>query len=133
MLSSLLVSFGFVDRYFEIAKNLDTFAWLYRQLNNQYVEEVNPADLMQEGIDAMLSSLDPYTEFVPESDIENFRMNYVCKQYAGIGATIFTNAAGKVLISEPYEGFAAQKADIRAGDEILSINNIPVAKKAAAK
>jgi len=56
-------------------------------------------------------------------------MNYVSKQYAGIGATIFTNAAGKVLVSEPYEGFATQKADIRAGDEILSINGIPVSKR----
>ncbi|PIQ21325.1 MAG: peptidase S41 [Cytophagales bacterium CG18_big_fil_WC_8_21_14_2_50_42_9] len=129
LLGTLFISFGFVDRYFEIAKNLDTFASLYRQLNNRYVDEVDPADLMREGIDAMLASLDPYTEYVPESDIENFRMNYVSKQYAGIGATIYTNAAGKVLIAEPYEGFAAQKADIRAGDEILSVNGLSVSKK----
>ena len=129
ILGSLFVSFGFADRYFEIAKNLDTFASLFRQLNTHYVEEVNPAELMQEGVEAMLASLDPYTEYVPESDLENFKMNYVSKQYAGIGATIFTNAAGQVLISEPYEGFAAQKADIRAGDEILSINGIAVTKK----
>jgi len=80
LLGSLFVSFGFVDRYFEIAKNLDTFASLYRQLNNQYVAEVNPTDLMREGIEGMLSSLDPYTEFAPESDIEDFRTNYVSKQ-----------------------------------------------------
>jgi len=129
LICTLFISFGFVDRYFEIAKNLDTFASLYRQLNNRYVDEVEPADLMREGIDAMLASLDPYTEFVPESDIENFRMNYVSKQYAGIGATIYTNAAGKVLIAEPYEGFAAQKADIRAGDEILFVNGLSVSKK----
>jgi carboxyl-terminal processing protease len=128
LLFGLLASFGFVDRYFEIAKNLDTFASLFRQLNNHYVEEVTPGNLMKEGIDAMLGSLDPYTEFVPESEIEDFRMNYVSKQYAGIGALIF-NQSGKVVVSEPYEGFSAHKADIRAGDEILSINGISVVGK----
>jgi carboxyl-terminal processing protease len=125
-LLGVVVSFGFVDRYFEIAKNLDTFASLYRQLNNHYVEEVNPSVLMRQGIEAMLGSLDPYTEFVPESELEDFKMNYVSKQYAGIGASVFNNKAGKVIISEPYEGFSAQKADIRAGDEIVAINGIPV-------
>lgn len=129
LLIALFLSFGFVDRYFEIAKNLDTFASLYRQLNNHYVDDVNPNDLMQEGIGAMLNSLDPYTEFIPESDLEDFKMNYVSKQYAGIGASVFNNKAGKVIVSEPYEGFPAQKADVRAGDEILSINGISVAGK----
>jgi carboxyl-terminal processing protease len=126
LLLGVSVSFGFVDRYFEIAKNLDTFASLYRQLNNHYVEEVDPSVLMRQGIEAMLGSLDPYTEFVPESELEDFKMNYVSKQYAGIGASVFNNKAGKVIVSEPYEGFSAQKADIRAGDEILSINGVPV-------
>jgi len=129
LLFGVFVSSGFVDRYFEIAKNLDTFASLFRQLNNHYVEEVNPSLLMEEGIGAMLASLDPYTEFVPESEIEDFKMNYVSKQYAGIGASIFNNKAGKVIVSEPYEGFSAQKADIRAGDEILAINGVAVASK----
>lgn len=130
LLVGALASSGFVDRYFEIARNLDTFASLFRQLNNHYVEEVKPAPLMKEGIDAMLASLDPYTEFVPESEIEDFRMNYVSKQYAGIGALIFNNN-GKVIVSEPYEGFSAQRADIRAGDEILSVNGIPVVGKSS--
>jgi carboxyl-terminal processing protease len=129
LLLGATLTFGFVDRYFEIAKNLDTFASLYRQLNNHYVEEINPSDLMQEGIQAMLNSLDPYTEFVPESEIEDFKMNYVSKQYAGIGASVFSNKEGKIFISEPYEGFAAQKADLRAGDEILAINGISVTGK----
>ncbi|MGV3505303.1 MAG: S41 family peptidase [Adhaeribacter sp.] len=130
LLFGLLASFGFVDRYFEIARNLDTFASLFRQLNNHYVEEVQPGTLMKEGIDAMLASLDPYTEFVPESEIEDFRMNYVSKQYAGIGAMVF-NKGGKVVISEPYEGFSAHKADLRAGDEILAINGISVVGKSS--
>lgn len=129
LLLSVTMAFGFVDRYFEIAKNLDTFASLYRQLNNHYVEEVDPSILMQEGIAAMLGSLDPYTQFVPETELEDFKMNYVSKQYAGIGASVFNNKAGKIIVSEPYEGFAAQKADIRAGDEILAINGVVVAGK----
>ncbi|GEO07073.1 peptidase S41 [Adhaeribacter aerolatus] len=129
LLTAFVVSSGFADRYFEIARHLDTFASLYRQLNNHYVDQVNPGALMQEGIGAMLSSLDPYTEYIPESELEDFKMNYVSKQYAGIGASVFNNKAGKVIISEPYEGFSAQKADIRAGDEILFINGVSVAGK----
>ncbi|RDC65382.1 S41 family peptidase [Adhaeribacter pallidiroseus] len=119
------VSFGFTDRYFEIAKNLDTFATIYRQLNSNYVDEVNPSGLIQEGIQAMLASLDPYTEYIPESDMEDFRMNYVSKQYAGIGISVFTRK-DKIIVSESYDNFSAQRADIRAGDELVSINNIPV-------
>ncbi|QNF32489.1 S41 family peptidase [Adhaeribacter swui] len=118
-------SFGFTDRYFEIAKNLDTFATIYRQLNSNYVDEVNPASLVREGINAMLSSLDPYTEYIPESDMEDFKMNYVSKQYAGIGISLFTRK-DKIIVSEPFDGFSAQRADIRAGDEIIAINNISV-------
>ncbi|QMU30645.1 S41 family peptidase [Adhaeribacter radiodurans] len=125
LLFLLAFSFGFTDRYFEIAKNLDTFASIYRQLNSHYVDEVSPADLVREGIDAMLGSLDPYTEYIPESDIEDFKMNYVSKQYAGIGISVFTRK-DKIIVSEPYEGFSAQRADIRAGDEILSVNGISV-------
>jgi carboxyl-terminal processing protease len=74
----------------------------------------------------MLASLDPYTEYIPESDIEDFRMNYVSKQYAGIGISVFTRG-DKIIVSEPFEGFSAQGADIRAGDEIVSVNGISVA------
>ncbi|WP_026462122.1 S41 family peptidase [Adhaeribacter aquaticus] len=127
----LLTSFGFIDRYFEIAKSLDTFTTLFRHLNNHYVREVNPTMLMREGINAMLTSLDPYTEFIPESDIEDFRMNYVSKQYAGIGASVF-NREGKAIVSEVYEGFAAQRADIRVGDEIIGINGLNITAKNSA-
>jgi len=115
-----VVSVGFVDNYFEIAKNLDIFTTLYKELNTFYVDETDPGDLMKKGIKAMLKSLDPYTTYIPESDIEDFRF-MTTGQYGGIGAMI-TTRGDYVYISEPYEGFAAQKAGLMAGDKILEIN-----------
>jgi carboxyl-terminal processing protease len=83
---------------------------------------------MKTGIDAMLEELDPYTEYIPESDIEDYKLKYVSTQYGGIGATI-SNRGGKVIVAEPYEGFSAQKADLRAGDELLAINGIELKGK----
>jgi carboxyl-terminal processing protease len=125
---SVLASFGFVDRYFEIARYLDIFANLYREVNKVYVDEVSPADLLNTGIEAMLASLDPYTEFIDESHLEDYRMNYLSVQYAGIGASFYTKN-NKVVVVEPLEGFAAQKSDLRAGDIILKINDVPVEGK----
>lgn len=115
-----VVSVGFVDNYFEIAKNLDIFTTLYKELNTFYVDETDPGDLMKKGIKAMLKSLDPYTTYIPESDIEDFRF-MTTGQYGGIGAMI-TTRDDYVYISEPYEGFPAQKAGLMAGDKILEIN-----------
>ncbi len=115
------ISYSFVDNYFEISKNLDIFATLFRELNIYYVEETNPGELMKKGIDNMLLSLDPYTNFYPESEIEDYRY-MTTGQYGGIGALIHQDG-DYVIISEVYEGFPAQKADLRAGDKILKINN----------
>lgn len=115
-----LVSYSFVDSYFEVSKNLDIFATLFRELNIYYVEETNPGDLMKKGIDDMLGSLDPYTNYIPESEIEDYRY-MTTGQYGGIGALIRQDG-DYVVISEPYEGFPAQKNDLRAGDKILKIN-----------
>ena len=115
-----VMSVGFVDNYFEIAKNLDIFTTLYKELNTFYVDETDPGDLMKKGIKAMLKSLDPYTTYIPESDIEDFRF-MTTGQYGGIGAMI-TTRGDYVYISEPYEGFPAQKAGLMAGDKILEIN-----------
>ncbi len=116
-----IISYSFVDSYFEVSKNLDIFATLFRELNIYYVDETNPGDLMKKGIDDMLSSLDPYTNYIPESEIEDYRY-MTTGQYGGIGALI-RQAGDYVVISEPYEGFPAQKADLRAGDKILKIND----------
>jgi len=115
-----LMSVGFTDNYFEIAKNLDIFTTLYKELNTFYVDETDPGKLMKEGIDKMLKSLDPYTSYIPESDIEDFRF-MTTGQYGGIGA-IITKREDYVYVSEPYEGFPAQKAGLMAGDKILEIN-----------
>ena len=115
-----IVSVGFVDNYFEISKNLDIFTTLYKELNTFYVDDTDPGDLMKKGIKAMLKSLDPYTTYIPESDIEDFRF-MTTGQYGGIGAMI-TTRGNYVYISEPYEGFPAQKAGLMAGDKILEIN-----------
>jgi carboxyl-terminal processing protease len=122
-----IISYSFVDSYFEVSKNLDIFATLFRELNIYYVDETNPGDLMKKGIDNMLESLDPYTNFIPESEIEDYRY-MTTGSYGGIGALV-RQVGDYVVISEPYEGFPAQKADLRAGDKILKVNDIDVKGK----
>ncbi len=119
---SSVISYSFVDNYFEVSKNLDIFGTLFRELNIYYVDETNPGDLMKKGIDEMLESLDPYTNYIPESEIEDYRY-MTTGQYGGIGALI-RQKGDYVAIAEPYEGFPAQKADLRAGDMILEINGV---------
>lgn len=113
-------SFGFVESYFEISKNLDIFSSLYRELNVYYVDETNPGKLVKTGIDAMLNSLDPYTNYIPEADIEDF-MFMTTGHYGGIGALI-RKRDSIIIIAEPYEDFPAQKAGLRAGDIILRVD-----------
>jgi carboxyl-terminal processing protease len=113
------VGFSFRDDYFEISKNLDIFATLFREVNLYYVDEIKPGDLMKTGIDAMLESLDPYTNYIPEDDIEDARF-MTTGQYGGIGALIRTKN-DYVVIAEPYENAPAAKAGIMAGDVILEV------------
>jgi carboxyl-terminal processing protease len=122
LISASIISISFADNYFEIAKNIDIFTTLYKELNTFYVDETNPGDLMKKGIDEMLKSLDPYTSYIPESEIEDFRFQ-TTGQYGGIGAMI-TKIDDYVVISEPYENFPAQKAGLMAGDKILEINGV---------
>lgn len=124
-----VISFSFVEDLFQVSKNLDIFASVYKNLSINYVDNVNSSEMMKTGIDAMLEELDPYTEYIPESDIEDYKLKYVSTQYGGIGATI-SNRDGKVIVAEAYQGFPAQKADVRAGDEILEINGVVLKGKA---
>lgn len=112
--------YSFSDDYFEISRNLDIFATLFRELNIYYVDETNPGDLMKKGIDDMLASLDPYTNYIPESEIEDYRF-MTTGQYGGIGSLIGSRN-NEVIITDPYEGFPAQKADLRAGDVIVELD-----------
>ena len=118
---SVLFTIAFTtDNYFEISKNLDIFATLYREINLFYVDETEPGKLMKTGIDAMLKSLDPYTVFIPESKIEDYKF-MTTGQYGGIGA-IIQKRDDYVMVAEPYEGWPAQKAGLIAGDIIIKID-----------
>jgi len=112
-------SFTRDQKNFEVAKNLDIYHTLFRELNMFYVDEVNPNDLIKTSIDEMLSSLDPYTNYISEDQIEDFRF-MTTGEYAGIGALI-RKQGNKIVIAEPYEGFPAQKFGMKAGDIILEV------------
>jgi len=118
--SSVLLT-GYGSRNFEIAKNMDIFSNLFRELVVNYVDDVNVSDVMRSGIDGMLSGLDPYTTFISESEIEDVRF-MTTGQYGGIGALI-QRRGDRVMIAEPYEGNPAYKAGLLPGDIILEIND----------
>ena len=112
---------------FEISKSIDIYNSLLRELNLNYVDEINPAELNEVAIDAMLDGLDPYTVFIPESEIESYRL-LTTGEYGGIGALIQYDGE-YTRISEPYEGWPAQKVGLQAGDAILSVNGVDTHKK----
>jgi len=126
-ITTTLVSNKNDDNYFEITKNIRIMASVYDNINTFYVDEPEPGNLMKKGIDAMLRSLDPYTVYIPESDIEDYRF-MTTGQYGGIGAMIKTQE-NHVVISEPYEGFPTDKAGIIAGDILLEIDGKSVIGK----
>jgi len=120
-------SFAFVSGYFEVSKNLDIFTTLFREVNIYYVDETKPGEMIEKAIDSMLEDLDPYTNYIPESDIEDFRFQ-TTGQYGGIGAMI-RKKGDYVVIAEPYEGFPADKAGLKAGDKLLEIDGKSVKGK----
>jgi carboxyl-terminal processing protease len=129
LLIAVLVSLSFTrpaDRYFEIAKNLDIFATLFKEVNALYVEEVNPNKLVRTGIDAMLGSLDPYTNYIPEDEVEDYR-TINTGQYGGIGA-ITREIGNRTIVTMIMEGYGAQKGGLKIGDEVLRIDDIELAK-----
>jgi len=119
-LAALIPIAAVKDNYFEISKNLDIFATLYKEVNSYYVEDVEPAKFMRTGIDAMLESLDPYTNYISEADMEGYRFQTTGK-YGGIGALI-RKAGDNVVIAEPYQNYPADKNGLRAGDVILEVD-----------
>lgn len=109
------------DRYFEISKNLEIFTSLFKELNEFYVDEIDPNEVMQVGIDAMLASLDPYTNYIPKADLDEYQLQ-TTGIYGGIGARIGT-MGDFVTVTEPYEGFPAFNAGLKAGDQLLEIDS----------
>lgn len=131
ILGFISISFtNFRNRDFELTKNLDIYHTLFRELNIYYVDKIDPGKLVKTSIDKMLLSLDPYTSFIPESDIEDYKMMFT-GEYGGIGALI-RKSGDNVIISEPYENFPAQKSGIKAGDIIHEIDGISVIGKSSA-
>lgn len=124
-----LVAFVPNTNFFEISKNLDVFATLYKELNTYYVDDVEPSKLMRTGIDAMLNSLDPYTNFISEDEIEDYRLQTTGK-YGGIGALI-RKVDDYIVISEPYENYPAHKAGLLGGDKIIAVDGVNVKGKSS--
>src|SRR5690606_13239601 len=130
----IVVTFAFrgpAEKYFEVAKSLDIFATLFKEVNAYYVDEVEPAKLVRTGIDAMLESLDPYTDYISEDEIESFRIS-TTGQYGGVGAMIgIVNK--KVVITQPYKNFPAFEAGIKVGDEIVAVDGKNVRGKSTSE
>lgn len=122
----LIVSSSFKNDFFEIAKQIEIFTTMFKELNMNYVDETNPAELMDTAIKSMLKELDPYTQFMNEQDVEGFKIS-TAGEYSGIGAVV-RNFEGKLIVIEPYEGYPADKAGLKAGDEIIRIGNTNVSE-----
>lgn len=118
----LYAGVSFKDDFFEIAKQIEIFTTLFKELNMNYVDETNPGDLMDKAIKGMLASLDPYTVYFNEQDVIKFKINNT-GEYTGIGALI-TRKEDKLIVREPYKNFPADKAGLKAGDEIIQIGDV---------
>ncbi|MDA0314389.1 MAG: S41 family peptidase [Bacteroidetes bacterium] len=136
-LSALLVLGGIVafqiknDRLFAIAKSIDIFSALIRELDTYYVDQIDPEQLLTVGIQAMLKELDPYTEYIPEEESDDFRM-LTTGEYAGVGALIGNRGEGNMVLM-PYTGFPAQNAGLKIGDLLLRVDSISVLKKSTSE
>ncbi len=121
----LFSTVSFKSDFFEIAKQIEIFTTMFKELNMNYVDETNPAELMDTAIKAMLDDLDPYTKYWNEQDVEASKIRNA-GEYTGIGASVKT-IKDKIVIIEPYKGYPADKAGLKAGDEIIQIGDIKVA------
>ena len=124
-LTLLIVGSGFKSDFFEIAKQIEIFTTLFKELNMNYVDETNPAELMDTAIKNMLDDLDPYTKFLNEQDVEAYKINNA-GEYSGIGALV-RSYDDRLVVIEPYKDYPADKAGLKAGDEIIKIGDINVA------
>jgi len=125
----LLLSVGFTtirNKDMELVKNLDIYYTMFRELNMFYVDETDPEELITTSINSMLASLDPYTTYIPESDMDDFKFQ-TTGEYGGIGSLI-RRSGDYTIIADPYKGFPADKAGLRAGDKILKVDGVSVEK-----
>ena len=124
-LGILFTTVSFKGDFFEIAKQIEIFTTLFKELNMNYVDETTPSDLMNKAIKGMLADLDPYTVYWNEQEVEDARINN-SGMYTGIGATV-RNKDHKMIIIEPFKGFPADNAGLKSGDQIIKIGNITLA------
>ena len=118
----LFITVSFREDFFEVAKQIEIFTTLFKAVNTNYVDDTNPGELMNKAIKNMLVELDPYTVYFNEQDVLKFKINNT-GEYTGIGAVI-TRKEGKLIIKEPYKNYPADKAGLKAGDEIFQIGDI---------
>ncbi len=118
----LFIGTSFKSDFFEIAKQIEIFTTLFKTVNSNYVDETNPGDMMDKAIKSMLTDLDPYTVYFNEQDVAKFKINNT-GEYTGIGAVI-TREEGKLIIKEPYKDYPADKAGLKAGDEVIQIGDV---------
>ncbi|MBC7641449.1 MAG: PDZ domain-containing protein, partial [Flavobacterium sp.] len=121
----LFIGASFKDDFFEIAKQIEIFTEIYKTINMNYVDEINPGELMDKSIKTMLADLDPYTNYFNEQDVVKFKINNT-GEYTGIGA-IITRKEDVVIVKEAYKNFPADKAGLKPGDEITQIGDILLA------
>jgi carboxyl-terminal processing protease len=120
-LSGFHLGYGQIqNKNFEIGKNLEIFVDVFKQVNANYVDDIDPGDFMKTGIDELLKTLDPYTNYIPESEIEDYRIA-TTGQYGGVGALIHSDGE-YIVITDPYKNSPAKRAGIKAGDIVLSVN-----------
>ena len=120
LVGTIFLSFSFKSNFFEVAKQIEIYNSLFKELNMYYVDEINPAELTDKAIKNTLKDLDPYTNFYNEQDVEDARIRRE-GEYAGIGTSVYYTKQG-IQIKEIYKGFSADKADLKAGDMIISVN-----------
>jgi carboxyl-terminal processing protease len=125
--SGAFYGFNRDEKNFEISKNLNIYHTLFRELNMFYVDEIDSGDLIKKSMDAMLSSLDPYTTYIPESEMEDFKL-MTTGEYAGIGSLI-SKHGDNIVVAEPYKDLPADKAGLKAGDIFVEINGVKIKKK----
>ena len=116
------VGTSFKDDFFEIAKQIEIFTEVFKTVNMNYVDQTNPGQMMDKAIKTMLTDLDPYTNYFNEQDVVKFKIN-ATGEYTGIGAQI-SRKDGKLIIKEPYKNYPADKAGLKAGDEIIQIGEV---------
>lgn len=116
------VGTSFKDDFFEIAKQIEIFTEVFKTVNMNYVDQTNPGQMMDKAIKTMLADLDPYTNYFNEQDVVKFKIN-ATGEYTGIGAQI-SRKDGKLIIKEPYKNYPADKAGLKAGDEIIQIGEV---------